>query len=71
MRQERLLAEARLKSLRAEVLRGLSLAATRRAEEIRDETRATRAAIRQRRLLDSRRRDNPFRFTPERTPTPH
>jgi hypothetical protein len=71
MRQERVLAEARLKSLRAEVLRGLSLAATRRAEEIRDETRATRAAIRQRRLLDARRRARAFRITPERTPTPH
>ena len=50
----RAVAEARLKSLRAQVLRGMALAAMRRAEEVREESRATRAAIHQRRLLEAR-----------------
>jgi hypothetical protein len=65
MRDSRAVAEARLKSLESEVLRGLSLVAKRRAEELRDETRATRAAIHQRRLLDARRRG-----AARRTPAP-
>jgi hypothetical protein len=65
---ERAIAEARLKSLRAEVLRGLAMAAVRQSEELRDETRAMRAAIKQRRLLDSRRLGR-MAATP-RTPAP-
>jgi hypothetical protein len=57
MQQSRVVAEARLKILESEVLRGLSLVTKRRAEELREETRATRAAIHQRRLLDTRRRE--------------
>jgi hypothetical protein len=53
---DRTIAEARLKSLRAEVLRGLAMAAVRQSEELRDESRAMHAAIKQRRLLDERRR---------------
>jgi hypothetical protein len=53
MRSDRILVEARLKSMHAEVLRGLAMTALRRAEEIRDETRATRAEIAQRRLLEA------------------
>jgi hypothetical protein len=68
---DRLLAEARLKQLRAEVLRGLALAATRRAQELRDETAAMRAAIAQRRLLDARRRGRLAADRPERTPARH
>ena len=55
MTWDRTLAEARLRRLHSEVLRGLSLAAVRRAEEIRDESRATHAEIRQRRLADAQR----------------
>jgi hypothetical protein len=55
MRPDRTVAEARLKSLHAEVLRGLALAALRRAEEVHDESRATLAEIRQRRLTERRR----------------
>ena len=47
------------------MLRGLSLVTLRRAEELREETRATRAAIHQRRLLDARRRR-----AARRTPAP-
>jgi hypothetical protein len=50
----RAVAEARLKILHAEVLRGMALAAMRRAEEVREEGVATRAAIAQRRLAESR-----------------
>ena len=49
----RAVAEARLKCLRAEVLRGMALAAMRRAEEVREEGRATRAAIQQRRRAEA------------------
>ena len=66
MRHNRAVAEARLKTLETEVLRGLSLVTKRRAEELREETRATRAAIHQRRLLDARRRG-----ATRRTPAPH
>lgn len=59
MDAERTVAEARLKSLHSEVLRGMSLAALRRAEEIQEENRAARAEIRQRRLSESRRRLRP------------
>jgi hypothetical protein len=55
MQPDRTVAEARLKSLHAEVLRGLALAALRRAEEVHDESRATLAEIRQRRLTERRR----------------
>jgi hypothetical protein len=65
MRHNRAVAEARLKTLESEVLRGLSLVTKRRAEELREETRATRAAIHQRRLLDARRRG-----AARRTPAP-
>jgi hypothetical protein len=68
---DRVVADARLKSLRAEVLRGLALAATRRAQELRDETAAMRAAIAQRRLLDARRRGRLTVDRPERTPARH
>jgi hypothetical protein len=54
MALDRAVAEARLKSLHSEVLRGLSLAALRRAEEVHEEALATRAEISQRRLADSR-----------------
>jgi hypothetical protein len=54
MKTSRTIAEARLRSMRAELLRGRALLATRRAEEIREETRAMRAAIRQRRLAEHR-----------------
>jgi hypothetical protein len=54
MALDRTVAEARLKSLHAEVLRGLALAALRRAEEVHEEALATRAEIRQRRLSESR-----------------
>jgi hypothetical protein len=56
MSDDRTVAEARLKSLHAEVLRGLSLAALRRADDVLEDVRATRAEIRQRRLHDDRRR---------------
>jgi hypothetical protein len=53
MRSDRTVAEARLKSMHSEVLRGLAMAALRRAEEVREENRATRAEIRQRRLAEA------------------
>ena len=56
MDMRRALADARWKSMHAELLRGLALAALRHAEEVREEGRATRAAIAQRRLTDSRMR---------------
>jgi hypothetical protein len=40
--------------MHAELLRGLALAALRHAEEVQEEGRATRAAIAQRRLAESR-----------------
>jgi hypothetical protein len=54
MEDKRIVAEARLKCLHAEVLSGLALAALRHAEDVRDETRATLAAVRQRRLAEAR-----------------
>jgi hypothetical protein len=54
MTRDRTVAEARLKSLHAEVLRGLSLVALRRAEDVQEGMRATRAEISQRRLHDAR-----------------
>jgi hypothetical protein len=55
MRFDRTVAEARLKSMHSEVLRGLAMAALRRAEEVREENRATRAEIHQRRLAEAQR----------------
>lgn len=52
---DRAVIDARLQGLHSDVLRGLSLAALRRAEEVREERRATRAAIEQRRLTEARR----------------
>lgn len=46
--------EARLKALNSELQRGLSMVTLGRAEELREETRAMRAAIRQRRIADAR-----------------
>jgi hypothetical protein len=54
MAPNRAVADARLKTLNAEVLRGLSLVSVHRAQELRDENRAMRAEIRQRRLADAR-----------------
>ncbi len=54
MALNRAVAEARLKSLNAELLRGLSLVSVRRAQELRDENRAMRAEIHQRRRADAR-----------------
>ncbi|MEA2179144.1 MAG: hypothetical protein QOG77_2441 [Solirubrobacteraceae bacterium] len=54
MALDRTVADARLKSLHSEVLRGLALAALRRAEEVHEEAVATRNEIRQRRLSESR-----------------
>jgi hypothetical protein len=50
------IAAARLNQLRSEVLRGRALVAIREAQDVREETRATLAAIAQRRLADRRRR---------------
>jgi hypothetical protein len=49
MTSARAIADAKWKSLQAEVLRGVALATIRRAEEIREELTATRAEIAQRR----------------------
>jgi hypothetical protein len=54
MAANRAVADARLKSLNAELLRGLSLVSLRRAQDLRDENRAMRAEIRQRRIADAR-----------------
>ncbi len=54
MRANRAVAEARLKALNSQLLRGLSLVSHRRAEELRDENRAMRAEIHQRRIADAR-----------------
>jgi hypothetical protein len=55
MDTRRTLVDARWKRIHSELLRGLALAALRRAEEVREEGRATRAEIAQRRLAESRR----------------
>jgi hypothetical protein len=54
MAANRAVADARLKSLNAELLRGLSLVSLRRAQDLRDENRAMRAEIRQRRIAEAR-----------------
>jgi hypothetical protein len=54
MAANRAVADARLKTLNAELLRGLSLVALRRAEDLRHESQAMRAEIRQRRIADAR-----------------
>ena len=54
MAANRAVADARLKTLNAELLRGLSLVALRRAEDLRHEIQAMRAEIRQRRIADAR-----------------
>ena len=64
---DRTVAEARLKSLHAEVLRGLSLVALRRADDLLEEMRATRAEISQRRLHDARRRPGGLGPQPRRS----
>jgi hypothetical protein len=54
MATSRAVADARLKMLNAEVLRGLSLVTLGRAQDLRSETQAMRAEIRQRRLVEAR-----------------
>ena len=54
MAPSRAVADARLKMLNSEVLRGLSLYTVGRSVDLRDESQAVRAAIRQRRLADAR-----------------
>jgi hypothetical protein len=54
MTPNRAVSDARLKGLRSELLRGLSLYTLGRSEDLRDESQAVRAAIRQRRLADAR-----------------
>jgi hypothetical protein len=66
MALDRTVAEARLKSLHSEVLRGLALVALRRAEEVREEALATQAEISQRRLVEARRTPL-IRWTPPRS----
>jgi hypothetical protein len=54
MAPDRTIADARLKMLNSELLRGLALYTLGRAEDLRDENRAMRAEIRQRRLVEAR-----------------
>ena len=54
MAPDRTVADARLKMLNAEVLRGLSLYTLGQSEDLRDENQAMRAEIRQRRLAEAR-----------------
>ena len=54
MTANRAVAEARLKALNSELLRGLLLVKLGRSEDLRDENRAMRAEIRQRRLAEAR-----------------
>ena len=51
---DRTVAEARLKGLHSEILRGMALAALRNAEEVHEEAHATLAEIAQRRRADAR-----------------
>ena len=51
---DRTIADARLKMLNSELLRGLALYTLGRSEDLRDENRAMRAEIRQRRLAEAR-----------------
>jgi hypothetical protein len=72
MDMHRAVAEARWKSMHAELLRGLALVALRRSEEVQEEGRATRAAIAQRRLAESRAPVRRWlRQSPERGAAPH
>jgi hypothetical protein len=54
MTPNRAVADARLKTLRSELLRGLSLYTLGQSKDLRDENQAVRAAIRQRRLAEAR-----------------
>jgi hypothetical protein len=54
MAANRAVADARLKVLNSEVVRGVSLVTLGRSADLRDENRAMRAEIRQRRLLEAR-----------------
>ena len=54
MAPDRTVADARLKMLNSELLRGLALYTLGRSEDLRDENRAMRAEIRQRRLAEAR-----------------
>ncbi len=51
---DRTIADARLKMLNSELLRGLALYTLGQSEDLRDENRAMRAEIRQRRLAEAR-----------------
>jgi hypothetical protein len=66
---DRTLADARLKGMRSEILRGLGLVALRRAEEVREQTRAARAEIAQRRLAEARQ-GTQLRLPPQRSAAP-
>ena len=54
MSPNRAVAEARLKALNSELLRGLALYTLGQSEDLRDENQAMRAEIRQRRLAEAR-----------------
>jgi hypothetical protein len=54
MAPNRAVADARLKMLHSQILRGLLLYTLGQSEDLRDESQAVRAAIRQRRLADAR-----------------
>lgn len=54
MASNRVVADARLKMLNSELLRGLSLVTLGRSADLRDENKAMRAEIRQRRLAEAR-----------------
>ena len=54
MAVNRAVANARLKMLNSEVVRGVSLVTLGRSEDLRAENRAMRAEIRQRRLAEAR-----------------
>ena len=51
---DRTIADARLKMLNSELLRGLALYTLGQSEDLRDENRAMRAEIRQSRLAEAR-----------------
>jgi hypothetical protein len=54
MAANRAIADARLKMLNSEVVRGVALYTLGRSADLREESRAMRAEIRQRRLAESR-----------------
>ena len=54
MPPNRAVADARLKMLHSQILRGLLMYTLGQSEDLRDESQAVRAAIRQRRLADAR-----------------